>query len=138
MILWQSNQASAKRNDTANTNRESRPSNDKMEPRHDNCTASKVATWNSNFGQIHDFEEVLFCNFFLKSHSFRIVTNAGSGGNTRLAELASEEHHKQLEDAVEGADLVFIAAGLGGGVGTGIAPIVGKYVRTLPERQMET
>ncbi|GAQ83521.1 plastid division protein FtsZ [Klebsormidium nitens] len=58
-----------------------------------------------------------------------ITHGKGSGGNTRLAELASEEHHKQLEDAVKGADLVFIAAGLGGGVGTGIAPIVGKLAK---------
>lgn len=57
----------------------------------------------------------------------------GSGGDARLAELATETDHKRLEDAVKGADLVFIAAGLGGGVGTGVAPILGRYVQGLVE-----
>src|SRR5512136_1419007 len=53
----------------------------------------------------------------------------GAGGNPELGQKAAEESGEDLYDIVRGADMVFIAAGLGGGTGTGAAPIVAKAAR---------
>ncbi len=48
----------------------------------------------------------------------------GSGGDPSLGEKAADENSEEVADALRGADMVFIAAGLGGGTGTGAAPII--------------
>jgi cell division protein FtsZ len=53
----------------------------------------------------------------------------GSGGNATIGEQAAEESRLHLERAVRGADLVFIAVGMGGGTGTGASPIVAEIAR---------
>jgi len=53
----------------------------------------------------------------------------GAGGNPDIGQKAAEESGEDLYDIVRGADMVFIAAGLGGGTGTGAAPIVAKAAR---------
>jgi cell division protein FtsZ len=53
----------------------------------------------------------------------------GAGGNPEAGLRAAEESAEELYDIVRGADMVFIAAGLGGGTGTGAAPIVAKAAR---------
>ena len=53
----------------------------------------------------------------------------GSGGDPVIGEKAAEESREELEQAVKGADLVFIAAGLGGGTGTGAAPVVAELAK---------
>jgi len=53
----------------------------------------------------------------------------GAGGNPDIGQKAAEESGEDLYDVVRGADMVFIAAGLGGGTGTGAAPIVAKAAR---------
>jgi cell division protein FtsZ len=53
----------------------------------------------------------------------------GAGGNPEVGMKAAEESAEELYDIVRGADMVFIAAGLGGGTGTGAAPIVAKAAR---------
>jgi cell division protein FtsZ len=53
----------------------------------------------------------------------------GAGGNPEIGQKAAEESGEELYDIVRGADMVFIAAGLGGGTGTGAAPIVAKAAR---------
>jgi cell division protein FtsZ len=53
----------------------------------------------------------------------------GAGGNPEAGLKAAEESAEEVYDIVRGADMVFIAAGLGGGTGTGAAPIVAKAAR---------
>ncbi len=53
----------------------------------------------------------------------------GAGGNPEVGFKAAEESAEELYEIVRGADMVFIAAGLGGGTGTGAAPIVAKAAR---------
>lgn len=54
----------------------------------------------------------------------RLTHGLGTGGDPRLGERAGETARDLLSEAVSGADMVFITAGLGGGTGTGVAPIV--------------
>ena len=53
----------------------------------------------------------------------------GSGGQPSLGQKAAEESLDEVREAVEGADMVFIAAGMGGGTGTGGAPVVADLAR---------
>ncbi|GBC70908.1 Cell division protein FtsZ [Candidatus Calditenuaceae archaeon HR02] len=55
----------------------------------------------------------------------------GAGGNPEIGKLAAEESIEEIRKALEGSDLVFIAAGLGGGTGTGAAPVCAKVAREL-------
>ena len=52
--------------------------------------------------------------------------NAGTGGNPLLGEQAAEESKEAIANALKGSDLVFITAGMGGGTGSGAAPIVAQ------------
>ena len=60
----------------------------------------------------------------------RATDHLGSGGDPRLGERAATESSDELADLVDGADMVFITAGMGGGTGTGATPI-------LADRAME-
>jgi cell division protein FtsZ len=53
----------------------------------------------------------------------------GAGANPEVGREAAEDHRDELEDALTGADMVFITAGEGGGTGTGAAPIVAEVAR---------
>ena len=53
----------------------------------------------------------------------------GSGGQPSLGQKAAEESLEEIRESVEGADMVFIAAGMGGGTGTGGAPVVADLAR---------
>lgn len=55
----------------------------------------------------------------------------GAGGNPSVGESAAEEAQQEITKALEGADMVFITAGMGGGTGTGAAPIVAKIAKEL-------
>ncbi|HZJ48662.1 MAG TPA: cell division protein FtsZ, partial [Acidimicrobiia bacterium] len=55
----------------------------------------------------------------------------GAGANPEVGREAAEEHRAELEDALTGADMVFITAGEGGGTGTGAAPVVAEVARSL-------
>jgi cell division protein FtsZ len=55
----------------------------------------------------------------------------GAGGNPEVGRLAAEESIEEIRKALEGSDLVFIAAGLGGGTGTGAAPVCARVAREL-------
>ena len=60
-----------------------------------------------------------------------VARRLGAGGNPEVGRRAAEESVTALEDAVGGADMVFITAGLGGGTGTGAAPIVAQLAHSL-------
>lgn len=52
--------------------------------------------------------------------------DAGTGGNPNLGEQAAEESKEAIANALKGSDLVFITAGMGGGTGSGAAPVVAQ------------
>lgn len=53
----------------------------------------------------------------------------GAGGEPSVGRKAAEASSKQIEDIVKDADLVFIAAGMGGGTGTGAAPVIAQIAK---------
>jgi len=55
----------------------------------------------------------------------------GSGGNPEIGKRAVEEDTEAVGQMLKGADMVFIAAGMGGGTGTGGAPVVAKMARNM-------
>jgi cell division protein FtsZ len=67
-----------------------------------------------------------------KIHIGRELTQGlGSGADPEVGRLAAEEGYDQLKHALRGADMVFVAAGEGGGTGSGAAPIVAKIARDI-------
>ncbi len=55
----------------------------------------------------------------------------GAGGDPSVGEKAAEEAQQEITQALEGADMVFITAGMGGGTGTGAAPVVARLAKQL-------
>lgn len=55
----------------------------------------------------------------------------GAGGDPVVGEKSAEEAHQEITQALDGADMVFITAGMGGGTGTGAAPVVSKIAKEL-------
>ena len=53
----------------------------------------------------------------------------GSGGNPEIGRRATRESHDQIGQLLEGSDMVFVTAGMGGGTGTGSAPLVADIAR---------
>ncbi|MEB3243841.1 MAG: cell division protein FtsZ [Cyanobacteriota bacterium] len=58
-----------------------------------------------------------------------LTSGLGAGGNPLIGQKAAEESRADLQKSVEGADMVFIAAGMGGGTGTGAAPILAEVAK---------
>lgn len=61
----------------------------------------------------------------------QITRGLGSGGNPVIGRKAAEESVDQIHEVLAGADMVFITAGMGGGTGTGAAPIVAGIAKNL-------
>ncbi|MBP5426962.1 MAG: cell division protein FtsZ [Clostridiales bacterium] len=59
----------------------------------------------------------------------KLTKGLGAGANPEVGEKAAEESLEELEKAIDGADMVFVTAGMGGGTGTGAAPIVAKLAK---------
>jgi len=55
----------------------------------------------------------------------------GAGGDPEIGRLSAEEDQEAIEKIVSGADMVFITAGMGGGTGTGAAPVLARYAREM-------
>jgi cell division protein FtsZ len=60
-----------------------------------------------------------------------VARGLGAGGNPEIGKIAALEDTDKLVDALDGADMVFVTAGLGGGTGTGAAPIIGSLATEL-------
>jgi cell division protein FtsZ len=60
-----------------------------------------------------------------------ITRGLGAGGYPEVAEKCAEQARNKLEELLQGADLVFITAGMGGGTGTGSAPVVADVAKKL-------
>jgi cell division protein FtsZ len=61
----------------------------------------------------------------------QISRGLGVGGNPTMGQQAAEESRERLKEAIQGADMVFITAGMGGGTGTGAAPILAEIAKSL-------
>ncbi len=61
----------------------------------------------------------------------KLTKGLGSGGNPEIGRRAALEDTEKIIEALEGADMVFVTTGLGGGTGTGGAPIVASLAREL-------
>jgi len=61
----------------------------------------------------------------------RSTRGLGAGGNPQVGQEAAEESLRDLSAVLEGADMVFLTAGMGGGTGTGSIPIVARIARSL-------
>ncbi len=59
------------------------------------------------------------------------TSGLGAGGDPSVGEKAAEEAQQEITEALDGADMVFITAGMGGGTGTGAAPVVAKIAKEL-------
>ncbi|HEV3245298.1 MAG TPA: cell division protein FtsZ [Candidatus Paceibacterota bacterium] len=67
-----------------------------------------------------------------KIHIGKTLTRGlGTGMNPDLGKQAADETREDIQDALKGSDMVFITCGMGGGTGTGAAPIVAKLAREL-------
>lgn len=61
----------------------------------------------------------------------KLTRGLGAGGNPRMGQESAQETIEAISNAVEGADMVFITAGMGGGTGTGAAPIIAKVSKDM-------
>lgn len=60
-----------------------------------------------------------------------ITRGLGAGADPVVGRQAAEEDRERIREAIEGADMLFITAGMGGGTGTGAAPVVAEIAREL-------
>ena len=61
----------------------------------------------------------------------KLTKGLGAGANPEVGRKAAEETKDKIEEALEGADMVFVTSGMGGGTGTGAAPIVASIAKEL-------
>jgi cell division protein FtsZ len=59
----------------------------------------------------------------------KLTHGLGAGGNPEVGKLAAEESREEITDLLHGVDMVFITAGMGGGTGTGAAPVIAGLAR---------
>ncbi len=61
----------------------------------------------------------------------KVTGGLGAGGNPEIGAKAAEEDKEAIKAALEGADMVFVTAGMGGGTGTGAAPVIARLAREM-------
>ncbi len=61
----------------------------------------------------------------------KLTRGLGAGANPEVGKKAAEESREQIEEALKGADMVFVTAGMGGGTGTGAAPVIAQIAKDL-------
>lgn len=59
----------------------------------------------------------------------KLTRGLGAGSHPEVGQKAAEESQQTIEDSLKGADMIFITAGMGGGTGTGAAPVIAKIAR---------
>ncbi len=60
-----------------------------------------------------------------------VTKGLGAGANPEIGRCAAEEDRETIKQALQGADMIFIAAGMGGGTGTGAAPVVAEIAKDM-------
>lgn len=61
----------------------------------------------------------------------KLTRGLGAGAKPEVGKKAGEESKEDIKKALEGADMVFVTAGMGGGTGTGSAPVIAAFFRFL-------
>ncbi len=61
----------------------------------------------------------------------KLTRGLGAGANPDVGKKAADESKEQIEEALRGADMVFVTAGMGGGTGTGAAPVIAQVAKDL-------
>ncbi|MFZ5352670.1 MAG: cell division protein FtsZ [Bacillota bacterium] len=61
----------------------------------------------------------------------KLTKGLGAGANPEIGKRAAEESYDEVKKMLEGADMVFVTAGMGGGTGTGAAPVVAQIAKEL-------
>jgi cell division protein FtsZ len=59
----------------------------------------------------------------------KLTSGLGAGGNPEIGRLAAEESHEEIADLLTGIDMAFITCGMGGGTGTGAAPVIASLAK---------
>ncbi|WP_163970742.1 cell division protein FtsZ [Oceanobacillus halotolerans] len=59
----------------------------------------------------------------------KLTRGLGAGANPEVGKKAADESKEQLEEVLQGADMVFVTAGMGGGTGTGAAPVIAQIAK---------
>ncbi len=79
-----------------------------------------------------DAQDLLYCNADVKILIGREITGGlGAGSIPQVGEEAARESEHEIKEKLQGADMVFITCGLGGGTGTGSAPIVAEVAKKI-------
>jgi len=77
-----------------------------------------------------DTQDLHHSNASRKIHIGKNLTKGlGSGMNPEIGQAAAEETKAEIQEAIKGADMVFVAAGMGGGTGTGASPTVARMAK---------
>ncbi|MEC0302581.1 cell division protein FtsZ [Terribacillus saccharophilus] len=61
----------------------------------------------------------------------KLTRGLGAGANPEVGRKAAEESKEQIQEVLQGADMVFVTAGMGGGTGTGAAPVIAQIAKEL-------
>lgn len=61
----------------------------------------------------------------------KLTKGLGAGANPEIGQKAAEESRDEIEQSLKGSDMVFITAGMGGGTGTGAAPVVAEIAKSM-------
>ena len=61
----------------------------------------------------------------------KLTKGLGAGAKPEIGEKAAEESTEEISAALKGADMVFVTCGMGGGTGTGAAPVVAKLAKEM-------
>lgn len=61
----------------------------------------------------------------------KLTRGLGAGANPEVGKKAAEESREQIENVLKGADMVFVTCGMGGGTGTGAAPVIAEIAKEL-------
>ena len=61
----------------------------------------------------------------------KLTRGLGAGGNPEIGMRAAQESHDAIRAALEGSDMVFVTAGMGGGTGSGAAPVVAAIAKEM-------
>jgi cell division protein FtsZ len=61
----------------------------------------------------------------------KVTRGLGAGGKPEIGEKAAEEDREKIQNALAGADMVFLTTGLGGGTGSGSAPVIARIAREM-------
>ncbi|WP_290034207.1 cell division protein FtsZ [Ligilactobacillus cholophilus] len=61
----------------------------------------------------------------------KLTKGLGAGANPDVGEKAAEESEEQISEALKGANMIFVTAGMGGGTGTGAAPVIAKVAKEM-------